>query len=102
MSCMPVYPRPDASDRAGEDRDMNPDRRLLLNAGAALGAAALMGDALAQPSADYLGMPEPGKPGDFDFLQGSWKIKHQRLLKPGEWDRFEGEATGWSILGGVA
>ena len=27
---------------------MNPDRRLLLNAGAALGAVALMGDALAQ------------------------------------------------------
>lgn len=81
---------------------MNADRRLLLHAGAALGAAALMGDAFAQPSADYMAAAEPGKPGDFDFLSGNWKIAHQRLLKPGEWDRFEGEATCWSILGGVA
>lgn len=44
----------------------------------------------------------PGKPGDFDFLAGEWKIKHRRM--PGEnkeWDVFEGEATCWSILGGV-
>lgn len=81
---------------------MNPDRRLLLNAGAALGAAALMGDALAQPPADYLKPAEPGKPGDFDFLSGAWKVRHRRLLRPGEWDVFEGEATCFSILGGVA
>lgn len=81
---------------------MNADRRLVLNAGMALGAAALMGDALAQPSPDYLAKPAPGKPGDFDFLQGHWKISQQRLLKPGEWDKFEGESTCWSILGGVA
>jgi hypothetical protein len=42
-----------------------------------------------------------GKPGDFDFLSGSWKIKHQQL-KNGEWDLFEGEATVQGILGGVA
>jgi hypothetical protein len=42
-----------------------------------------------------------GKPGDFDFLSGSWKIEHQRL-QDGEWDRFEGEATVQGILGGVA
>lgn len=81
---------------------MNPDRRLLLNTGAALGAAALLGDAFAQPSPSYLDAAEPGKPGDFDFLSGNWKISHARQLKPGEWDRFEGEATCWSILGGVA
>lgn len=81
---------------------MNPERRLVLNAGVALGAAALVGDAFAQPPADYMKTADPGKPGDFDFLQGNWKIRHKRLLKPGEWDDFEGEATCWSILGGVA
>jgi hypothetical protein len=82
---------------------MNPDRRDVLNAG----AAALVGegfssDAFAQPAPGYLDAVAPGKPGDFDFLHGEWKIAHQRLLKPGEWDRFAGEATCWSILGGVA
>lgn len=45
-----------------------------------------------------------GKAGDFDFLSGHWKIAHRRL-QPGscdEWDRFEGEATCWSILNGSA
>ncbi len=44
-----------------------------------------------------------GKPGEFDFLNGNWKIKHRRLKEPHgkEWDEFEGEATCWSILGGV-
>ncbi|MFN7966214.1 MAG: hypothetical protein U0V87_11060 [Acidobacteriota bacterium] len=45
----------------------------------------------------------PGKPGDFNFLAGSWKISHRQLKKPGtdEWDLFQGEATCWTILGGV-
>ncbi|MBK8324850.1 MAG: hypothetical protein IPL06_19765 [Betaproteobacteria bacterium] len=44
----------------------------------------------------------PGKPGDFDFLNGNWKISH-RQKPPGakEWITFKGEATCWSILGGV-
>ncbi|MGE0828455.1 MAG: hypothetical protein AB7O04_03780 [Hyphomonadaceae bacterium] len=44
----------------------------------------------------------PGNPGDFDFLSGEWRISHRRL-PPGapEWDEFEGEATCWSILGGI-
>jgi hypothetical protein len=43
------------------------------------------------------------KPGDFDFLAGNWKITHRRLKAPhgSEWDHFEGEATCWTILGGV-
>jgi hypothetical protein len=44
-----------------------------------------------------------GKPGDFDFLAGEWKISHRRLKDPKtqEWDEFEGEATVWSVLDGV-
>src|SRR5262249_37947574 len=42
----------------------------------------------------------PGKPGEFDFLAGSWKIRHRMLVK-GAWEEFGGEATCWSILGGV-
>lgn len=46
--------------------------------------------------------PAPtGKPGDFDFLSGEWRIKH-RFLKEGQWDQFEGEATVFGLLGGLA
>lgn len=44
-----------------------------------------------------------GKPGDFDFLTGEWRI-HNRMIKPGtedEWIEFAGEATVWAILAGV-
>ena len=43
-----------------------------------------------------------GKPGEFDFLSGEWKVHHRRLKNPinGEWDSFDCEATCWSILGG--
>ena len=46
--------------------------------------------------------PAPARPGEFDFLSGAWRIDHRRLKAPGDWDAFEGEATCWSILGGVA
>lgn len=46
--------------------------------------------------------PTPGKPGDFDFLAGEWRIRHQWRASPeAEWLAFEGEATCWTILGGV-
>ena len=47
--------------------------------------------------------PTPGRPGDFDFLSGEWRI-HHRQPKAGseEWLEFEGEATVHGILGGVA
>lgn len=44
--------------------------------------------------------PTPGKPGDFAFLDGHWKIRHLKRRKD-HWDRFEGEAHCWTILGGV-
>lgn len=45
-----------------------------------------------------------GKPGDFDFLSGHWTIQHRQLTSsnPEVWDSFEGEATCWSILNGMA
>lgn len=48
--------------------------------------------------------PPPGRPGEFDFLSGEWRIRHQRLESGAvdEWDHFDGEASCWSILGGVA
>lgn len=44
-----------------------------------------------------------GKPGDFDFLTGRWKISHRKLknAEASAWDEFSGSATCWSILGGV-
>ncbi|QNM96591.1 hypothetical protein [Chitinimonas koreensis] len=80
-------------------------RTLILAAGAAalLPAAALADGAPAlDPVPPLPTRPTPGKPGDFDFLAGEWKIRHWRL-PPGaqQWDRFDGEATCWTILGGV-
>ena len=44
----------------------------------------------------------PGKAGDFNFLAGEWKISHRRYKSDTKtWDEFKGEATCWTILGGV-
>ncbi len=87
---------------------MDEQRRLLLNAGVAIGAAALVAaPATAEaerfdPIPPIPSTPTPGKPGDFDFLAGEWRIRH-RWLRNGSasWDSFEGEATCWTILGGI-
>ena len=42
----------------------------------------------------------PGQAGDFDFLAGNWNISHRRL-KGSDWDLFDGEASCWTVLGGV-
>lgn len=42
-----------------------------------------------------------GKPGDFDFLTGEWRI-HNRFLEKGDWIEFPGEATVVGILAGIA
>lgn len=75
-------------------------RTLLQIAAAGLATAGAAG--LSTPARAAAAKPAPtGKPGDFDFLSGRWKIQNQRL-KDGAWDRFEGEATVHGILGGVA
>lgn len=80
---------------------MDQERRTILNAVAALGATSILGTAQAQQTSDRASGPQPGMPGDFDFLAGSWRIAHRRLLPSGQWDEFPGEATCWSILGGA-
>ncbi len=97
---------------------MNPQRRqcLIVSAAAALAARPSYAQPEIRPMLDDSmidaetprfdpvptppATPTPGKPGDFAFLDGHWHIRH--LKRRGEgWDRFEGEARCWSILGGV-
>ena len=76
------------------------ERRTLLKCA----AASLTFAAAGLPAAAYPAPAAPqgvGKPGDFDFLAGKWKISHRQAKKSGEWDTFAGEATCFTILGGV-
>lgn len=84
---------------------MDQQRRTILGAAAAGAAAVMMAGAGTSAGSAQAAAPAkttPGKPGDFNFLAGEWRIKHRRL-PPGAkaWDEFEGEATCWNILGGV-
>lgn len=100
------------------ERSEGVDRRTVLKAAAAIlvggiGLAAAAGQAAGSPPpAPAAPVPSgagseqavpPGKPGDFAFLAGEWRIRHRRRKAAGkdEWDEFEGEATCWTILGGV-
>jgi hypothetical protein len=67
-------------------------------------AIAAISQVIAAPAATAVPSQAIGKPGDFDFLAGEWRIKHRRLKKQGtsDWDVFEGEATCWTVLKGVA
>jgi hypothetical protein len=80
-------------------------RRVLLQsvAGLAIGQIAVDASAVDARGAGAPASPPPGKAGEFDFLAGQWKISHRRRKKPGsdDWDVFDGEATCWTILGGV-
>lgn len=79
------------------DDDTDPARRRTLLQMAA-GLAGAGGSSAAQAK---VVPPKPtGKPGDFDFLSGQWKIRNRRL-KDGAWDLFDGEATVHGILAGV-
>lgn len=82
-------------------------RRLFLQAAAGLALPMMaQSEELSEASGMMLDGAElePGKPGDFDFLHGEWRINHRRLKDPSnnQWDVFEGEATCWSILNGIA
>lgn len=43
--------------------------------------------------------PPLGRPGDFDFLTGEWRIRNRSLVN-GEWLEYPGEATVYRILAG--
>ncbi|MBL8521569.1 MAG: hypothetical protein JNK75_13005 [Betaproteobacteria bacterium] len=83
------------------EHDPDDQRRALLQSAAGLLLAQAALPAGATPAA-----PERkgvGQPGDFDFLNGHWKIRHRRYKTDvKQWDTFEGEASCWSILKGIA
>lgn len=77
---------------------MDQQRRMLLGGGAT--ALFATGPVVAARTALKVPVP-PGRPGDFDFLEGTWKIINRRTRPDGEPDVFEGEAVCRSIMGGV-
>jgi hypothetical protein len=78
---------------------MNEQRRSILNAAVAASAAVLLGRNATPAAARE---PAPGKPGDFDFLAGEWRIENRRLPQGTKtWDVFPGEATVVTILAGA-
>lgn len=77
-------------------------RRTILQAAAGLAIVGLANDASVNGIQDVR-QAGHGKSGEFDFLAGEWKIGHRQRKATGkdEWDEFTGEATCWTILGGV-
>jgi len=86
---------------------MDENRRILLGASAALAAAALASELawaetpVFDPIPDLPKTPKPGRPGDFGFLTGEWRIKNHSLVQ-GAWLAYEGEATVHSLLDGLS
>jgi hypothetical protein len=74
-------------------------RRTVLQVAAGMAAAGHAG--LQSARAAAADAAPTGRPGDFDFLSGQWKIKHKQW-KDGAWDLFDGEATVHALLSGVA
>jgi hypothetical protein len=85
------------------------ERRSFLQAGALIAAAAMSQvhansatDSATSPAKSASGKRE-AVPGNFAFLTGEWRIANRRRKTAGreDWDVFPGEASVWSILGGV-
>jgi hypothetical protein len=70
------------------------DRRSLLIASAGVALMSTRTARAADETKPY------GKPGDFDFLTGEWRI-HNRFLEKDKWIEFPGEATVFAILRGI-
>lgn len=83
---------------------MDEDRRAVLAATAVAALTAVAGTAKAEeaPAGSSRSTSE-GRPGDFDFLTGEWRIHHRWRSGPQstEWLEFDGEATVVGILGGI-
>jgi len=89
---------------------MDEQRRILLGAGIAVGATLLLPACATtattapirfDPIPPLPETPTPGRPGDFDFLTGEWRIHHWQRRGGNEWIEFEGEATVTAILAGI-
>ena len=83
-------------DTFTSDPTLGEDRRHWLRQMALLALAAQAGTGQAADAARG-----KGQPGEFDFLSGHWRIANRRRLADGQWDEYPGEASCWSILGGV-
>lgn len=93
---------------------MTTTRRSILGAAAGL-SAALIAPAKATGTTDIAPFkldpvpplpttPTPGKPGDFDWLSGEWRIRNRqpkRETAAQQWIEFPGEATVRAILAGI-
>jgi hypothetical protein len=88
---------------APADHSPEDDSRRTLLKNAAAGLAVCVAGTGTSAATTVAAEAPYGKPGEFDFLAGEWKIRHRRLKSPGsdDWDEFDGEATCWTILGGV-
>jgi hypothetical protein len=95
-------------DMSGTDQAIDEGKRAFLGVGAIVGVGVLaaggctaMGEQ--QQAAAVKTFPDkpPGKPGDFDFLQGDWKIRNRQRKVNGGWIEFDGESTCRTILKGV-
>lgn len=79
-------------------QDPDEHRRALLQ----IATASLATTGAAAAATAGTATPAPtGRPGDFDFLTGHWKIKNRQLKKDGSWDEFDGEASVLALLQGV-
>ena len=69
-------------------------------ASSSTGGPTVQGDSLEPDAVPPLpANPPPGRPGDFDFLTGEWRIRNRSLVN-GEWLEYPGEATVYRILAG--
>jgi hypothetical protein len=83
---------------------MSTDRPDLTRRALLLASAGLALPARASPRSALPAVPAApaGKPGQFDFLEGSWNIQNRRLRPDTRaWDEFPGESTCWTVLGGA-
>ena len=87
------------------DGEIDGTRRAVLQAAAGLAVAPMLSGAASGSEAVPAPSPAPikgaGKPGDFDFLTGEWRIAN-RFLEKDKWIEFPAEATVTSLHGGRA
>ena len=78
-----------------------------------IGAAVILSSALVAPTRarSSLAVSDPsqtgaGKPGDWDFLTGSWRVRHRklksRLAGSTDWEEFDGTSVNGPLMGGAA